>query len=381
MIVFRNPGIIEPTSFTTFGLTSKEGSGKIGRFGTGLKYALATIIRGGGDVSIYSGDARYTFSKSAIDFRGSEHNQILVNGDPLPFTESLGRDWKPWMAFRELYSNAIDENGALERHEGTPELSGDETLICVEYNAFEAIYFSIEEHFIVDEEPIWSSDDIEVYEGQSKFIFNRGIAVMEMDKPAAFRYNIKGYVALTEDRTAAHPWWVNETVAAALVQTTNERVAEAITLVTNDYEGKLKFTEAETEPTATFLGAAAKHGLNCNPTAATLVEAYAPRPDQDSVSIISPERPGGRCLLNTISALRALGENVSDVHWVLDPNTNLPNGFLIRGSAIMISADVFDDQQSMDAAVFTAWDKFIGRGWWVRKLKSLAADKMAETTQ
>lgn len=47
MIIFRNAGTIDPKSITTFGVSSKENPGAIGFFGTGLKYALAILLRHG----------------------------------------------------------------------------------------------------------------------------------------------------------------------------------------------------------------------------------------------------------------------------------------------------------------------------------------------
>lgn len=45
MIIFRNKGVIDPKSITTFGVSSKENPGAIGFFGTGLKYAIAILLR------------------------------------------------------------------------------------------------------------------------------------------------------------------------------------------------------------------------------------------------------------------------------------------------------------------------------------------------
>ena len=74
----------------------------------------------------------------------------------------------------------------------------------------------MEEHFIGrDEYPLWESRDIAVYRGKSKFIFYRGIAVMKLKEPAAFRYSLKGYLDLTEDRTAKYDWIVRSKIAEA----------------------------------------------------------------------------------------------------------------------------------------------------------------------
>lgn len=373
MILFRNPGVIDPMSFTTFGLTSKAGQEKIGRFGTGLKYALASILRDGGSVKIHSGGEEYSFTKHDLKFRDSEHQQIMMNGEPLPYTESLGRDWKPWMAFRELYSNALDEDGYLERTDGDIREDESETIIAVDYNAFEAIYFSIEEHFIVDEEPIWENSSLEIYKGQAKFVFYKGIAVMELPEPASYRYNLKGYVSLTEDRTVQYRWMVEEKIAEALLTVDNEEIASQVTKASRPFEGKLDYKKPEAKPSAMFLGAAAKNGVSCSPSASTVVEIYTPDADRNTTTIISPERPGGACLLNSLSILRWLNQDLSEVRWVLDPSTRLAHSnWIVRNGTIMICNSIFDDQDEMDMAVVEAWEKIKGQGWLVKVIKKLS---------
>lgn len=375
MIIFRNSGVLDIRSVTTFGLSSKDGQEKIGRFGTGLKYALSTIVRGGGSVKIYAGKDEYEISVRELEFRGADHSQVTINGEDAPFTTSLGRDWKPWMAFRELYSNALDEEGEILREEDAYQVNykREETYICVTWNAFESIYFSIEEHFIAGEEPIWANSNLEVYSGRSKFVFYRGIAVMELKETSAYRYNIKSYISLTEDRTAQYPWMVEQYIAAALTQTTDENIAKTVSSVASSFEKKLDFFEAcETEPSPTFIGAAATNGIECNDTAAALVKSHMPDTAPDSATIVSPQQPGGQCLISSLSTLRGLNENVSEVRWIIDESIRLPGcGYAIRNDCVFLCHTVFEDQHKMNVAVFQAWDEIKGKNWLVRKLVDL----------
>lgn len=54
-VIFRNKGIIDPRSITTFGVSSKDSESAIGYFGTGLKYAIAILLREGCKIDIYTG--------------------------------------------------------------------------------------------------------------------------------------------------------------------------------------------------------------------------------------------------------------------------------------------------------------------------------------
>jgi len=363
-------------SLTTFGLTSKEGQSKIGRFGTGLKYGVATILRNGGSLQILSGEDEFVISTLETDFRGQDHHQVTINGQNAPFTTSLGRDWEPWMAFRELYSNALDEGGKMFRLEDGSAVSCEEneTIIAVQMPAFESIYFSIEEHFIVDEEPLWVGGDIEIYPGRSGFVFYNGIAIMKLEEPSHYRYNLKGHISLTEDRTAQYPWMVSKKIASALTAITDEAIARNVTKGTHGYEKTLDFLEnCQGVPSATFLGAAAQNGLECNETAAALAKAHLPDRASASVTIISPEQPGGACLLNALKRLRSLKEEPSEVKWVLDPTLRIAgSNFTVKGDLVFLCNSVFDSQDRMNIAVFDAWEEKNGSDWKARKLVQLA---------
>ena len=60
-IYFTNPGEIDIRAVTTMGVNVKEGSSSIGYFGTGLKYAIATLLREGQEIIIHSGLTTYYF--------------------------------------------------------------------------------------------------------------------------------------------------------------------------------------------------------------------------------------------------------------------------------------------------------------------------------
>ena len=78
-VVFQNPGVIDAVSITTFGVSSKnDKSTAIGFFGTGLKYAIAVILRTGGNITIYSGDSVYDFSVQRQKVRNDEFDFIYM---------------------------------------------------------------------------------------------------------------------------------------------------------------------------------------------------------------------------------------------------------------------------------------------------------------
>ena len=70
MIVFQNPGLIDLAAVITMGVSVKEGDTPIGFFGTGLKFAIATILRNGGGIELYRGGDKHVFGIEPGTVRG-----------------------------------------------------------------------------------------------------------------------------------------------------------------------------------------------------------------------------------------------------------------------------------------------------------------------
>ena len=144
MLYFTNPGEIDIRGATIAGLSAKDTNTPIGKFGTGLKYAIASILRWGGDITIYAGPTHYQFTALDLDFRGAAFKQVAMNicpsdqagseapssQTPLGFTTEYGKHWEPWEIFRELLANARDEGGDVSdtppNHIGQP---GNTTIV------------------------------------------------------------------------------------------------------------------------------------------------------------------------------------------------------------------------------------------------------------
>ena len=101
-ICFKNTGTIEPDFISSFGVSVKNDNSCIGFFGTGLKYALAILMREGAKVTIYSGGKTMRIGTKDAILKGKSFKFVTMNGKQLPFTTELGKTWEPWMAYREL---------------------------------------------------------------------------------------------------------------------------------------------------------------------------------------------------------------------------------------------------------------------------------------
>jgi hypothetical protein len=205
MLVFQNPGLIEIAAVTTMGISVKEGDSPIGRFGTGVKFSIAAILRGGGSIVIWRGLEAFHFATEREEVRGQSFEFVTMNGQRLGFTTQLGRDWLPWMAFRELASNCRDEGGRYWHEAGneTVNPADDQTTIVV--LGLDPVWPD-RGTILLEGEPLWENEHGRAFEGISEFAFYRGVRIYKLPRPSLFTYDVAGHLDLTEDRTAASFW-------------------------------------------------------------------------------------------------------------------------------------------------------------------------------
>lgn len=236
MIIFQNPGLIDLRAVQIMGLNAKETKNPIGQFGTGLKYAIAVLLRSHCEISIWRGEQEYAFVTKKEHFRGKEFDFVYmlpkfqtVDWQPLGFTLELGKHWEPWMAIRELESNVRDEGGRSFANEDY-QLSADTTTIVIEGSSAEIAYSKLPDIFICTKS-LWAHASIEVHRAsnpdQLKWLYYRGVRVKQLQKPSLFRYNILDECTLTEDRTFKYSW-DGDSALSYLGQCSNKEIIQRI---------------------------------------------------------------------------------------------------------------------------------------------------------
>lgn len=200
MIIFENDGEIEVRAIANFGVSVKETENPIGFFGTGLKYALAVLLRTGHEVVIQCGLQTLHVRARAETIRGKEFGLVYAGDVPLGFTTELGKTWEVWMAYRELHCNAKDERGAAFQSEAMPDAESGKTRVIVIGEPLNLAHATREDFLLLDE-PAFKLGTMEVRNRPSRSFFFRGIKVFEFPRPALFTYNQTARMELTEDRT------------------------------------------------------------------------------------------------------------------------------------------------------------------------------------
>lgn len=259
MLVFANQGLLDPRVITTMGVNVKPNSASpIGYFGTGLKYAIATTLRLGGEINIWSGGKRYFFFSQKEEIRGKWFDLVYMSeydarSEPartqqLPFTLELGKNWERWMVLRELYSNCQDEGGEVLLAD-----SEDwETKIVLE--GFDDDWLARGEWLLMGQ-PFEKTEDLWIWPGESSVIYYHGIRVTKLDRPTKFTYDIRSSQRLSEDRTL-DTWSARRALAGSMMkEVRNQGVLKAVLTADGKsyFDGEMEYPSWNGEPSQAFL--------------------------------------------------------------------------------------------------------------------------------
>lgn len=266
LVIFSTPGPINLDALLTFGVNAKDpdNPSPIGFFGTGFKYALAVILRGGGKLTIHRQDhkAPISFEVRPTVIRDKEfgiiHYRIgtLGNTHKLAFTTALGPTWEPWMAFRELEANTRDEGGVTWAPSPMPEeLDSEMSHIVVDWPLFHQAWQERHWYFLPKEhKPLTVTPHVHFYRGSNPRLYYRGMAVYKLAKDKTFRYtyDLQAEMELTEDRTIKYGFMMDHYLQDAVLHLQDEDIlSDILTADKQSYEHTLGWNTGSPPPTFT----------------------------------------------------------------------------------------------------------------------------------
>jgi len=104
-----NAGCLDPMFIALMGASTKRNKDKIGKFGTGLKYAVAWLMRNNYSVRLHVDGQPVSIKSVDVQAGDQTYGVITINDTHTSITTDMGPDWVGWMIVRELYCNAMDE--------------------------------------------------------------------------------------------------------------------------------------------------------------------------------------------------------------------------------------------------------------------------------
>lgn len=256
-----NKGEIELAALFLIGASTKEGdSSKIGFFGSGNKYAIATLLRKGIGLRIFSGEREVVLSTQHVDFRGESFEQIVIDDAPTSFTTRMGPNWETWFALREFICNAIDEGGFEFGLTADAQGIEGETAIFVDYAPEVARFFGSIDDYIFLGEPVFEADSkygkvaITNAEAPSLNVYRKGVCVTPTERRTRglFHYNF-AEIDINESRVFIYEYQVRERIAWALSQAPTEIVQRFIDSVSD--QGTAEYRADWDDVTAPFSSA------------------------------------------------------------------------------------------------------------------------------
>lgn len=179
-LLIENNGEMELAGLRLLGASSKrDDSSKIGKFGTGSKYALAVAMRHGWDVQVFRGLTPVKVETRPESFRGTTYQELCIDGIPTSITTEAGVDWEPWFIIRELYCNALDEDGANLTIKDTIQPEEGKTKIYIRMTEeVQDIYANWDECFAFNRSPLMKCPRGAVYTGSDAgLVYRMGIRV------------------------------------------------------------------------------------------------------------------------------------------------------------------------------------------------------------
>lgn len=221
-IVITSMGPLDVAAITLMGLSTKRGdTEKIGMFGTGLKYSLAKLLRDRVPFRIWNGDHELKIETNAGNFRGTNYEQVVVDGQHTSITTDMGPQWETWWVVRELLSNARDE----AVHEfyvcdwDAVEFRPEWTTFVLDYEAFEQVWLAREKYFVTDRQPRFEGKRLRAFTrwaNEGTRIYKNGVLVHESPRPDAYDYDVLD-CELNEMREPRYAAGIGSSVTAAIM--------------------------------------------------------------------------------------------------------------------------------------------------------------------
>lgn len=340
---FVNKGLIELGFIRAMAVSAKDSENPIGFFGTGMKYALAIVLRHGGKVTMWRGLDRYVFDTEIVELRGKQFSFVTMNGERLPFTIDLGKQWAMWMAYREFFCNALDEGGSATQDPTIAMPHEEATVFSIEHTEIDEI-FAQHGRYFYSATPIAEGGNFKLLPRNAqnpRGLYNRGVLIGELQQDSIWTYDMKK-AKLTEDRTFSSTWDIQRQIAKDIVECLDENFLRSWLIQPKlSFEHQLDLDHSHT-PSKVFLEVVGdlhktrRHDIN--PSAVLIWE----RTQVIVIETFEPTKVQQRMLEKAIEFIKTLGHDVTE--FPINCVTALGKGILgeAKNGQIYLTRRVFE---------------------------------------
>jgi hypothetical protein len=191
----QNQGELDVRLISLMGGSTKQNNTiKIGKFGTGLKYSLAWLVRNNVDFKIFIGEREIPITLIKEQIQNTPFEIIYIDNERSSITSTMGLDWEAWMICREVWCNALDEGDSLR--EITHDLigqNGKTTFYIQNTGEIKEVVDNWENYFIGDSKPIMETPRFAIYPAKQRMcLYKNGVLIhREQELKSVFSYDIK----------------------------------------------------------------------------------------------------------------------------------------------------------------------------------------------
>lgn len=179
------------------GSTKTDDPTKVGQFGTGLKYAIAYLVRHEIPFHLFIGTKEIVFTTQDESISGKDFKEIYCDGKTMNITTHYGYQWEAWEALRELYCNATDEGGADKKivSDSTPfkGKSGETVFYIEQVTAIKEVLDKWSDYFF-KAVPLFEDETVAIYPntGESLKLYKNGVLIQDSTYyKSLFVYDLK----------------------------------------------------------------------------------------------------------------------------------------------------------------------------------------------
>ncbi len=223
---------IEPNAFHLIGACTKRGQNKIGYFGSGLKYAIAVLLRENIEFEVYAGLKKIDITHKPDKLRDQEFDVIYIDGQKTSMTTSMGPKWKLWQAIREIYCNARDEEKhKVEQVEEISQVAG-ETAFYIRFDNHLEI-----ELFIKDWDKYFCFNRPTIIEhtlgnvlsriGGHMTTYRKGIKASNIERKSLYDYDFQE-LSINESRLIDYEFYTYQHAATIWAESATEKMIQTL---------------------------------------------------------------------------------------------------------------------------------------------------------